>query len=279
MVECFRLKLITMEELMSIYKRMIVILITGIMLIGLITFFTGRPEIRKSSAGTTDIGQDKENTDPTPVPSQEPDDPIPTEAEVKAPVETIKTGADNPLTDIKDIYPDILELVTAYFNAEADADIDTLKTLVLNPAYIIEKNITDQSENITAYKDISCYSKRGIGDIKFVVYCTANIDIPESEKDIPTFKSFYITYPNDDGKPLIFSGSLDKNIQTEIDKLDIEADVLAIYNIYSEDLKKVLQEDPSLIPYWRKLINAADETVSPSPSPTLSPTPSPTPEQ
>ena len=272
MVECFRLKLITMEELMSIYKRMIVILITGIMLIGLITFFTGRPEIRKSSAGTTNVGQKIESTDPTPVPSTENDDtPTPTEAEVPEPVETIKTGADNPLIDIKDIYPDILELVTNYFNAEAGADIETLKTLVLDPAYIIEKNITDQSENITAYKDINCYSKLGIGDIKFVVYCTANIDIPQSEKDIPTFKSFYITYPKDDGKPLIFSGSLDKSFQTEIDKLDTEADVVALHDEYNENLKKVLQEDPSLIPYWRKLINAADET--PSPSPTLSPTP------
>ena len=255
---------------MLIYKRMIVILITGIMLIGLITFFTGRPDVDKSS-GSAQTGQNSNPDDQQTV--KDDNESVPTETPVSEPKETIKTGAENPLTDIKDIYPDIYGLISDYFNAEANADIETLKKLVLDPSYIIEKNIKDQSENITAYKDLCCYSKLGIGDIKFVVYCTANIDIPQSDTDIPTAGSFYITYPDTDGKPLIFSGNLDKDIQSELNKLDKEEDVLALQNEYNENLKKVLQEDPSLRQYWLKLINAADET------PTSSPTPSPASEQ
>ena len=107
------------------------------------------------------------------------------------------------------------------------------------------------------YSDIKCYTKRGGGDIKFVVYCTFNMTITTIDTPIASLESFYITYQ--DGKPLIFSGFFDEKTQEILTRLDNDEDVVALKNYTSEQIAKVLDEDPSLYEFWRKLINVVGE--------------------
>ena len=97
---------------MSVYKRMIFIMITGIMFIGMLTFSTGRPV--KSAVVIIPAGtEDPEGTGvalnitPTEIPTDTPT-PEPTAVEpTQPPVPTVP--ADNPLR--YEIYPDIHDMV------------------------------------------------------------------------------------------------------------------------------------------------------------------------
>ena len=240
---------------MFIYKRFIFNLVTGIMMIGLITFTTGRPVksavvIKQPTTETepeiTATPTPEETVSPTPSVSEEPE---PTQEEI------IDDNEPNPL--LEEIYPDIHDLIQKYYDARAAADIDTLKELVVDPQYISTETIIAQSEYIKGYSDIKCYTKRGGGDIKFVVYCTFNMNISTIDTPIAYLESFYITYQ--DGQPLIFSGFFDEKTQAVLTKVDSDEDVVALKNKTSEQIAKALDEDPSLYEFWRKLINVVSD--------------------
>lgn len=243
---------------MSIYKRFIFTLITGIMLIGLTTFSTGRP-IKSAMISAPDVsGQTPAPTaEPNAKPTDEPnlDKPEPTSVLTETPSPTPDDDAPNPL--MEEIYPDIHDLIVEYLNAKANADIDTLKSLVVDPLYISVETITAQSEFIKGYSDIKCYTKRGGGAIKFVVYCTLNMIVTTIDTPIASLESFYITY--EDGKPLVFSGLLDEETQKIVDKLDNDEDVSELKEYTSAQIAKALDEDPSLYEFWRKLINVVSD--------------------
>lgn len=241
---------------MSVYKRMIFIFITGIMMIGMLTFSTGRPV--KSAVVVVPAGQDDpEGTglvnnepvtaEPTLTVTPEPTAPEPTEP----PVPTVP--AENPLR--YEIYPDIHDLIEAYYEAKAAADIDKMKTLVTDPVYISTETITAQSEFVKGYSDLKCYTKRGGGEIDFVVYCTVNMLVSTLETPIASLESFYIVYK--DGKPMIFSGVITdeatKNILTTLDNDD---DVVELKEYTLEAIAAAAEADPAVYEFWQKLINA-----------------------
>lgn len=241
---------------MSVYKRMIFIMVTGIMLIGMLTFSTGRPV--KSAVIIIPAGtEDPEGTEavlnvtptdiPTDTPTPEPTAPEPTEP----PVPTVP--ADNPLR--YEVYPDIHDLIQEYYDAKAAADIDKMKKLVTDPVYISTETITAQSEFVKGYSDLKCYTKRGGGEIDFVVYCTVNMFVSTLETPIASLESFYIIYK--DGKPMIFSGVItDEATQAVLNTLDNDDDVVELKEYTLEAISAAAEADPAVYEFWQKLINA-----------------------
>ena len=253
---------------MSVYKRMIVIFFTGIMMIGMLTFSTGKPAksavvvipADSDQTGVTDV---VENVTPTP---EDTPTPVPTEVTpTEEPVPTLP--ADNPLR--YEIYPDIHDLIQEFFDAKAAADIDKMKSLVTDPIYISTETINAQSEYVKGYTDLKCYTKRGGGEIDFVVYCTLNMLVSTIETPIASMESFYIVYK--DGKPMIFSGVItDEVTQALLNELDNDEDVAELKDFTMQEIAKAAQEDPAVYEFWQKLINAAgtdDEEPEGTPTP------------
>ena len=257
---------------MPIAKRMIFILITGIMFLGMLTFSTGKPVksaviIKPATSSTTDdnttVSNDPKKEEPSPTPVE--DDPLITD-EVVTPTAkpTPDPDAPNPLR--LEIYPDVHDVVQAYFDAKTTGDISTLKTLVTDPIYISAETITAQSEYIKGYSDIKCYTKRGGGDIDLVVYCTFNTTITTIDTPIASLESFYIVYQ--DGKPMIFSGIFNEKTQNYLSKLDNDEDVLELKASVYEEINNALDSDPALKEFWDKLLTAVeteDQTDDSSP--------------
>ena len=245
---------------------MIFIMITGIMFIGMLTFSTGRPV--KSAVVIIHAGtEDPEgtgvalNTTPTEIPTDTPT-PEPTAVEpTQPPVPTVP--ADNPLR--YEIYPDIHDLIQEFYDAKAAADIDKMKKLVTDPVYISTETITAQSEFVKGYSDLKCYTKRGGGEIDFVVYCTVNMLVSTLETPIASLESFYIIYK--DGKPMIFSGVItDEATQAILNALDNDDDVVELKEYTLEAISAAAEADPAVYEFWQKLINAVgteENTVTP----------------
>ena len=242
---------------MPISKRLIFIFYTGIMLIGMLTFSTGRPVksaviIKPATNTTAETPTGTEETAVTPTlteaPSVTPEEAVPT-AEP-----TLDPDAPNPLR--LEIYPDVHDVIQQYFDAKTIGDIDTLKTLVTDPVYISAETITAQSEYVKGYSDIKCYTKRGGGEIDLVVYCTFNTTITTIETPIASLESFYITYKDD--KPMIFSGIFSEETQALLSRLDNDDDVIELKKSISDEIDKALASDPALKDFWDKLINAVN---------------------
>lgn len=250
---------------MSVAKRMIFILTTGIMLVGMLTFSTGHPV--KSAVVIKPAATSLDNTTPTPTFS-ETEEPSPTPIEDGPEItEDIITPTAKPTPDPDEpnplrleIYPDVHDVIQQYFDAKTTGDIATLKTLVTDPVYISAETITAQSEYIKGYSDIKCYTKRGGGDIDLVVYCTFNTTITTIETPIASLESFYITYQ--DGKPMIFSGIFNEDTSNLLIRLDSDEDVIELKESVSEEIDRALDSDPALKDFWDKLINAVEPDAS-----------------
>ena len=247
---------------MPIAKRMIFILVTGIMFLGMLTFSTGKPVksaviIKPASSSNTNDDTTVNNDQITqePSPTEVEDGPqITDEAITPTAKPTPDPDAPNPLR--LEIYPDVHDVIQEYFEAKTTGDIATLKTLVTDPIYISAETITAQSEYIKGYSDIKCYTKRGGGEIDLVVYCTFNTTITTIETPIASLESFYITYQ--DGKPMIFSGIFSEETQSFLSKLDTDEDVIELKESVSDEINKALDSDPALKEFWNKLLNAVE---------------------
>ena len=242
---------------MPVSKRLIFIFMTGIMLIGMLTFSTGRPVksavVIKPVPSTPDETVVVEDTQKEPSPTPAEDSPeITEEAPTVTPEPTIDPDAPNPLR--LEIYPDVHDVIQQYFDAKTTGDIATLKTLVTDPVYISSETITAQSEYVKGYSDIKCYTKRGGGEIDLVVYCTFNTTITTIDTPIASLESFYITYQDD--KPMIFSGIFSEETQALLGKLDNDDDVVELKESISKEIDKALESDPVLKDFWNRLINA-----------------------
>ena len=257
---------------MLTYKRMIITLITGIMMLGEITFSTGHP-IRKamvinsintknhdSEYGTaTDSSSSTAEPTNTPTPIPEPTatpiivtDPTDSPDQVE---EEYDPDKPNPLTESTD--PELLKLIESYYSAAVNADFTAINDIVTNPKYINTKLITRKSQIIKEYSNIKCYTKKGYGDITYVVYCTSDMFIPTLSTPIASLESFYITYR--DGKPYIFSGFLDEKTQTILNDLDTSEDVITLNNTIIKSVVESRKKDPLVDGFIQKLIDAVGE--------------------
>ena len=244
---------------MPISKRLIFIFTTGIMLIGMLTFTTGRPVksavVIKPAPVQADSGvstEDKANK-----PSEKPIEEvtkIPDASPTPYAEPTLDPDAPNPLR--LEIYPDVHDLIEQYLEAKQKGDIDTLKTLVTDPMYLSTETITMDSEYTTGYSNIQCYTKRGGGEIDLVVYVTFNTSLVAIDTPIASLESFYITYKED--KPYIFSGLFNEDTQALLGKLDNDQDVLNLRESVQKEIKAATEKDPALKDFWDKLTAAVN---------------------
>ena len=229
------------------------------MLIGMLTFSTGRPV--KSAVVIKPAGVEADSGAPTKdvtvEPSQKPAEEV-TEVPEASPTPyaepTLDPDAPNPLR--LEIYPDVHDLIEQYLDAKQRGDIDTLKSLVTDPMYLSTETITMDSEYTTGYSNIKCYTKRGGEEIDLVVYVTFNTSLVNIDTPIASLESFYITYKED--KPYIFSGLFNENTQAILGKLDSDQDVLDLRESVQKEIKAATDKDPALKDFWDKLTAAVN---------------------
>ena len=251
---------------MSIDKRLIVILTFGIMLIGMLTFSTGRPaksavviKPAPSQPISADNTSSDENIEAEPSPTAVEEKNETTEATpTPSAVPTPDPNAPNPLR--LEIYPEVHDLIEQYLTAKQNGDIDTLKTLVTDPKYLSIETITMDSEYTTGYSNIKCYTKRGGGEIDLVVYVTFNTSLVGIDTPIASLESFYITYKED--KPFIFSGLFNDETQSMLGKLDSDQDVLDLRDSVQSEVDAATDKDPALKDFWDKLTAAVNSSES-----------------
>jgi len=222
---------------MKIYKRMIYILTTGIMLTGLMTFYmSSNMRFEVSGAVTTQpVHVTPLMITPTPVPEPE-EEP-------------------NPL--LCEAYPEIHSLVKSYYDAKIECDREAFRSIVTDISYLDMDEIQAKTSAVTAYTDITCYTKRGFDNIDLVCYVHHYMDIVTIDTPVLSLDELYIQY-DETGDPLIFMGEISSSTQEKLVALRSEDDVSELISSSLEEIDREIASDEDLLAFWKR--SRSDQT-------------------
>ncbi len=221
---------------MKIYRRMSIILSTGIMLIGLITFYisSGMGYPVSGAMDHTEIT----TPDPTPVVSITPS-PTPTP---------------EPNLLLEEAYPEIHDLIKSYYDAKLEVNKEAFRSLVTDISYINMDEIQAKTSAVTAFTDITCYTKKGYGEIDLVCYVRYYMDIVTIDTPVLSLDELFIQY-DETGDPLIFLGEMQSSTRSELLKLRQDSDVAELIAATQKEIDDALKTDEDLLAFWTRNMN------------------------
>ena len=107
------------------------------------------------------------------------------------------TPSPNPLE--KDAYQDVNDLISSYYQAKLDCNIDDFTELVTDTTQVDIEYLQKQYEFVNSFQNITCYTKKGIGNIAYVVFVSYDSEIATITTLVPSLDRLCLTY-TDDGK-------------------------------------------------------------------------------
>ncbi len=152
----------------------------------------------------------------------------------------------------KDAYQDINKLITEYYNAKISKKADNFKLLVNDVNLLDMEDIERQNKYIEAYENVSCYTRKGMEEGSFIVYAYHERKISGIDTLAPGMDRFYVK-TNDNGKPYIYFGEVDKDNELYLKASDESEEVLElIYNV-NQKYDKAASDDETLSEFRQKL--------------------------
>ncbi len=232
---------------MKLHKRVSLLLSMGIMAIGLITF-----KFSPAIAQNTDSGQVDVTVENTPTPT-----PTPTSTPTPTPT---PTPIPNDLKKL-DENSDIHQLIVKYLEAKLTCDREQFNEIVSNPEYIDEEALQQKYETVLDFSDITCYAKRGIGVIDYIVYYTYYYDIATiSTKAISIDRAFI--YHDEENNYRIYIGEVDSATEEYVKLINYDDDVQKLINESYAVMAEEIQQDENLLNYLMRAYPELDFGVT-----------------
>ncbi|MCR5521032.1 MAG: hypothetical protein K6F44_03875 [Lachnospiraceae bacterium] len=228
---------------MKIYKRMSIILSTGIMLIGLLTFY-----ISSGMGYPVSGSMDEKKVE------------VAAQPVVKAVITPSPTPTPEPNILLEEAYPEIHDLIKSYYDAKLEVDKEAFRSLVTDISYIDMDEIQAKTSAVTAFTDITCYTKKGCGEIDLVCYVRYYMDIVTIDTPVLSLDELFIQY-DETGDPLIFMGEIQNSTREELVRLRNDADVSELISSTQKEIDDSLKNDEDLLAFWRRNMNNEPEPV------------------
>ncbi len=229
-------------RIMKVYKRMSIILSTGIMLIGLITFYISSG-MGYPVSGSMDVADEVKVVSTTPV--------------VITPT---PTPTPEPNILLEEAYPEIHDLIKNYYDAKLEVDKEAFRNLVTDISFIDIDEIQAKTSAVTAFTDITCYTKKGFGNIDLVCYVRYYMDIVTIDTPVLSLDELYIQY-DETGDPLIFMGEIDTVTSEKLRVLRNDNDVANLISSTQKEINESLKNDEDLLAFWQRNMGAEPENV------------------
>lgn len=137
-------------------------------------------------------------------------------------------ATENANTLEKDAYPAVNELMQNYYHYMAAGDMEGLASVEDTTSEEEQNRILRSIGLVEEYRNISCYTKRGMEEGSYVVYVTYELKFSEIETAAPGLKGYYV-YTNDEGNLVIFNGEdASDELNDYVDAVSQDEDVLAL---------------------------------------------------
>lgn len=225
------------------YKKYIPMLLISTMGIGSITLAIPiNPPVKEAIKYSN--AQDEDEATATITPTMT---PVPTGWVTPTPTPAISpTPTPLPVYPLEeDGYPEITELMKAYYDAKHKCDVDKLKELASDPSYIPSKEkLQEEIYFDEDFRNIKCYVKKGYREGTYFVYVYYDIKLYNIDTLLPTLKQFYIVTV--DGKLKIYTPDYDEEINDYFAARKQDADVKELFDEVNKKYKKALKKDADL---------------------------------
>lgn len=229
---------INTEVIMQFYKKLSLLASMGIMCIGLTTFsITGKADTIVEEKPVISSEVEGQNT------------PAATKAPTASPTPTPDPNNLEPASD------EITKLITKFMNARLSCNIDDFKGLVSDTSLLDLEEMQTSTATIREFRNIECFTKKGIGSIDYVVYFTYETIVPTIETPGISIDFVYVTH-NGKNKPVIFLGDLDEaSTYSYLDALNYDDDVQQLVVSVNERMAEAMENDEDLKAFVEKLQN------------------------
>ena len=149
---------------------------------------------------------------------------------------------DAEVSDLVKDNPDVLNLVTKYYNARAAKDFETLKGMCETFDASIQAEIEQTDAAIESYNNIITYSKNGPEEGTYIVYVYFDIKLTGIDTLAPTLRELYAVTD--------VEGNLMVGDKTEVESYLLErqadGDVQALVTDVDQKLQSAMAQDENL---------------------------------
>lgn len=220
------------------YKKMVVMITMGTMLIGFVIFSTVSPGKKADSK------DGKEN-----------------KQEVEAVTDTAQDILKDKLiisdgTIQKDLNTDVSEVVKNYLLASVNCDMDALEETVNNISMVDEDELKLKYELVESVHNIESYMVPGPEENGFLVYVYRDLKLKDIETMAPALSRVYVA-AGDNGEYRVFFGA-DTGLEEFITKIDQSAEVTALVDKVNIKMEEALTKDADLKKFIEKISTKDD---------------------
>ena len=232
------------------YKKILVLLTTGIMGIGMVTLsFT--LENKKSTDDPKPMSRSIEPANSKDDVSAFAMDPIIT----KAPTATPEPENDLELNK----YADINKVVQDFYEAKLTCSAEDFVPIVTNANQIDMERLQRKIEYVNSYQNINCYTKKGINEIDYVVYVSYDLELATIDTYAPSIDELRITYV--DGTPKVYLGNIAEDTSKYLNELRTGEDVEVLVSDVVTRLEEACASDENLNEFYQNIQNSSVEAA------------------
>lgn len=242
------------------YKRMITLLTTCIMGVGMVMFSitqqnktkTDDDKLSKNAMATANSSGDEDNSSST----------------LTAPTVTVTVAPTATPTPSNDLllnkFADINEVVAAFYNAKLTCSEEDFAPILMNADQLDMDRLQRKIEYVKSYQNINCYTKEGINEIDYVVFVSYDLELTTIETYAPSIDELRITYV--DGKPRIYMGDISEETSNYLKELRSGEDVQVLVSDVISRLEEACAIDENLNEFYQNIKNSTSESNSNSKS-------------
>lgn len=158
----------------------------------------------------------------------------------------------------KEIEKEINELIQGYFKTKLVVDMSKLGDYVSDVSHIDEKKLVAEAEYIEAYDNISCTIIDGSEKASYRVYVYHEDKYYDINAKIPSLTGLYVKAV-DDGKFVVYTGTLSSEEQKKLEELDQSAEVTELKDQVNQKLDTLIASDQQVKEFYEMLENSSVE--------------------
>ena len=169
--------------------------------------------------------------------------------------ETEEQVEENPLE--VDAYAGINDLVFKYFEGLSSGNIEMVEQTV--DVLTDEEKITIEKKKdyIEAYKDVVCYTKKGLEENTYVVFASYEMKIYNIETPAPGIMALYVCL-GDDGSYYIFNREAPDELANYVLELAAEEEVAAVIADVDARYQQLITEDEDLGKFAQTMLESQE---------------------
>ncbi len=227
------------DNLRYILLGMAILAVLAVIIFG-VWFLSGR---WKDSQDTAEQQQTEEQK------KDDGDSPQESEDTPQEPETTPEAGTDQDLLE-KNAYPEVNELVTAYYTALTNRDTETLKTLV-DQLDSSEETAIENSRYIESYNSVDTYTKPGVEDGSYVILAVYEHKYAGYDTVLPGVSCMYAAVGDDGTLRIVAEPSQEQ--QDRMDEVTNSEDVQALISEKQKEYDDTVASDAALSAYLSEL--------------------------